>query len=275
MKRPACLLPLVLLLLLVSCSTPQKYAYFSDVPRGKEFPIEQTYSATIFAGDQLYIDVYSQTPESTLPFNQSAVKSDDARFMRDTLHATNTRGYLVGSDGSMIFPLLGVLQVEGLTLDSLSHMIERRLKEGHYVDDALVTVKLMNFRVTVIGEVQRPSQLHSDGTRLTIFEALAQCGDVTMDGMRTNVVVVRKGLNGEVVDSVDLTRPEALNSPYYYLQQNDIVFVQPTEKKRKTAYRNEDWPTYLNFGVQAVRFAYTTIYRWFIDPTIKQYLQNQ
>ena len=268
-------LSLVVIGLFCGCKSQQEYAYFSDVPRNTEFPIAQTYSATVFAGDRLHIDVYSQTPESTQPFNQEVVRVGDSRFVQDTLHATNTRGYLVGTDGTITFPLLGLLPVEGLTLDSVSHLIERRLKEGHYVDDALVTTKVMNFSVTVVDEVANPSQLHSDGTRLTIFEALAQCGDVTMDGMRTNVVVVRKGLNGETVDSVDLTRPEVLNSPYYYLQQNDIVYVQPTEKKKKTAYRDEDWPQYLNFGVQAVRFAYTTIYRWFFSPATREVLYNR
>ena len=261
MKTKAYIASLIAALLLSACASHEDYAYFSNVPRGKAFPINQTYSATVFVGDQLHIEVYSQTPESTQPFNQEVVRMGNSQFLRDTLRATNTRGYLVGADGCIEFPLLGRVRVDGLTLDSVSHLLSNRLREGHYVDDALVETKIMNFRVTVIGEVKQPSQLHNDGTRLTIFEALAQCGDVTMYGLRTQVVVVRRGINGEMVDTIDLTRPEILESPYYYLQQNDIVFVSPNKKRRKTAYRNEDWPQYLAIGTSAVSLAYATIYR--------------
>ena len=146
-------------------------------------------------------------------------------------------------------------------LDAGLFVVEAALLiEGGYVTDPVVTVNLMNFHVTVIGEVHKPRVVVAEGSRLTIFEALAQCGDITIDGLRTNVVVVRSGINTQTVDTLDLTRKEILNSPYYYLQQNDIIFVEPTEKKKRKAWRNEDWPKYLNIGVQSLRVAYTTIY---------------
>ena len=275
---PCLLLAVLAVSAFSACTTQQEYAYLKNVPRYIGIPVTTTYNTTIFAGDRLHIDVFSQTPESTIPFNQGIARDSltlkSQRFMRDTLRATNTRGYLVDDDGNLLFPLLGSIHAEGLTLDSLGHLLEQRLKADDYVADPLVTVKLMNFRVTVIGEVVRPSQLHGDGNRLTIFEALAQCGDVTMDGLRDEIIVVRRTQNGETVDTVDLTSRAILESPYYYLQQNDIVYVSPNEKKRKTAYRNEDWPSYMSLGTEAIRFAYTTIYRWFISPTIKTVLQE-
>ena len=108
---------------------------------------------------------------------------------------------------------------------------------------------------------------------MTIFEAIAQCGDVTMDGKRDQVVVVRSHGGKETIDTVNLTSRTVLESPYYYLQQNDIVYVVPTKKKQRTSYRNEDWPQYLTTGLEAVRFAYTTIYRWFINPTTRKYFE--
>ena len=94
-----------------------------------------------------------------------------------------------------------------------------------------------------------------------MFEALAQCGDVTKDGIRECVTIIRTNGNEQIVDTLDLTRREVLNSPYYYLQQNDILYVEPTKKRKRTAYRNEDWPHYLSTGVAAVRMAYLAVYR--------------
>lgn len=269
MKKLIYILPVVLLLL-VSCKQ-QKYAYLENVPRHVKMPILATYSTAIFPGDVLYIYVYSQTPETAAPFNEESNHTDyTAQLQRyTTTKAFQPRGHLVGSDGSIVFPLLGTLSTTGKTADSLAHEIEHRLTDGHYVSDPIVTVSLMNFRVTVIGEVKQPQQLHCDGNRLTILEAIAQCGDLTMDGRPDQVVVVRSHGGTEQIDTVDLTSRTLLESPCYYLQQNDIVYVVPTKKKQRTAYRNEDWPTYLSIGLSAVQIAYATIYRLFYSPTTR------
>jgi polysaccharide export outer membrane protein len=109
--------------------------------------------------------------------------------------------------------------------------------------------------------VAEPKLIEADGSRLTIFEALAQAGDVTINGLRTNVLVIRTGVDSETVDTVDLTRKEIFDSPYYYLQQNDIIYVEPTEKRKREAWRNEDWPSYLSISTSALRMAYTVVHR--------------
>lgn len=261
-------------LLLVGCQQ-QKYAYLENAPRHVKMPITTNYTTAIFPGDVLYIYVYSQTPESAAPFNEETNRTDYTRQMQTYTNtkAFKPRGHLVGSDGSIVFPLLGTISTSEKTADSLAHEIEQRLIAGHYVMDPIVTVSLMNFRVTVIGEVVNPQQLHADGNRMTIFEAIALCGDVTMDGKHDQVVVVRSHGGKETIDTVNLTSRTVLESPYYYLQQNDIVYVVPTKKKQRTSYRNEDWPQYLTTGLEAVRFAYTTIYRWVFDPTTRNYFE--
>ena len=261
-------------LLLVGCQQ-QKYAYLENAPRHVKMPITTNYTTAIFPGDVLYIYVYSQTPESAAPFNEETNRTDYTRQMQTYTNtkAFKPRGHLVGSDGSIVFPLLGTISTTEKTADSLAHEIEQRLIAGHYVMDPIVTVSLMNFRVTVIGEVVNPQQLHADGNRMTIFEAIALCGDVTMDGKRDQVVVVRSHGGKETIDTVNLTSRTVLESPYYYLQQNDIVYVVPTKKKQRTSYRNEDWPQYLSTGLEAVRFAYTTIYRWVFNPTTRNYFE--
>lgn len=271
-----CLISAILMILLLAgCATPQRYAYLEDAPRHVKMPVAHNYSSTIFPGDVLYIYVYSQTPETAVPFNEETNRTDYSAWtnINNTSKSFQPRGHQVDAKGDMIFPLIGIVNTTGMTTDSLAHHLERCLIDGNYVTDPIVTVSLMNFRVTVIGEVAQPSQLHSTGNRMTILEAIAQCGDVTMDGRRDRVVVVRSNGGEEVVDTVNLTSRTLLESPYYYLQQNDIVYIVPTKKKQRIAYRNEDWPQYLSTGLEAVRFAYTTIYRWFIDPKTSMYFK--
>lgn len=241
-------------LLLTGCKAEQRYLYVEDAPHNTPIPISNTYDATIYPNDLLYIYVSSQSPESVKRFNQ---ETNTTQTLKDK---SQLRGYLVSQSGYIVFPILGRIEVAGLSRTQLERRLESLLIEGGYVTDPVVTVNLMNFHVTVIGEVHKPRVVVAEGSRLTIFEALAQCGDITIDGLRTNVVVVRSGINTQTVDTIDLTRKEILNSPYYYLQQNDIIFVEPTEKKKRKAWRNEDWPKYLNIGVQSLRVAYTTIY---------------
>ncbi len=241
-------------LLLTGCKAEQRYLYVEDAPHNTPIPISNTYDATIYPNDLLYIYVSSQSPESVKRFNQ---ETNTTQTLKDK---SQLRGYLVSQSGYIVFPILGRIEVAGLSRTQLERRLESLLIEGGYVTDPVVTVNLMNFHVTVIGEVHKPRVVVAEGSRLTIFEALAQCGDITIDGLRTNVVVVRSGINTQTVDTLDLTRKEILNSPYYYLQQNDIIFVEPTEKKKRKAWRNEDWPKYLNIGVQSLRVAYTTIY---------------
>ena len=267
MNKVRYILPVLLLLLLVSCKQ-QKYAYMENVPRHVQMPMTTSYNNTIFPGDVLYIYVYSQTPATAAPFNEESNHTDyTTQLQRYTNPKTfQPRGHLVGSDGSIVYPVLGPLSTTGKTHESLAHEIEQRLIDGGYVADPIVTVSLMNFRVTVIGEVNKPQQIHSEGGRMTILEALALCGDITMDGKADEVIVVRSHGDVESVDTLDLTTRKFLDSPYYYLEQNDIVYVVPTQKKQRTAYRNEDWPNYLATGVAAVQLAYRLIYRIFYDP---------
>ena len=243
---------------LAACSTTQKYIYINDATRDEEMVITNNYATTIFPGDQLYIYVYSQTPDAVRPFNE------ETRDVITGSEKKELKGHIVDINGNIQYPILGFINTTGLTLDGLAREIEARMVEGRYVKDPLVTVSLMNFRVTVIGEITTPQLLHGKGNRMTIFEAIAQCGDVTMDGIRTNVKVVRTNGISQTIDSVDLTSKTVLDSPCYYLQSGDIVYIEPTPRKKRKAWRDDDWPRYLNIGVQAVRLAYHTVYYYYI-----------
>lgn len=236
---------------LCSCGAPREMAYVSDAERDSAQQILTTYSNSIHTGDQLYIYVYSQTPISAAPFNQEthlvAVEQSRLNRVGNTNHATRmsetyshkegrqVEGYLVDQDGYIIFPVIGKLKVDGITYDSLQNKLQQLLIDGEYVLDPVVTVSPMNFRVSVVGEVRIPRELHITGERLTIFEALAMCGDITQYGLRDNVVVMREK-NGMVTPiEIDLTKKTMFDSEVYYLHQNDIVYVQPTMQRRRQA----------------------------------------
>lgn len=134
----------------------------------------------------------------------------------------------------------------GLSIEDLQGRIEGRLKNDGYINDAVVTISPMNFRVSVVGEVKKPQELHITGNRLTILEALAMCGDLTMDAQRDNVVVLRSknGVSTPIV--LDLTKKSFLDSDGYYLQTNDIVYVEPNDLKKRMSYRDANVPRYIS-----------------------------
>lgn len=268
------------LLLCTSCRS-RELAYVSDARRDTAQQILGHYDQLILPGDQLYIHVASKAPQSVIPFNQETrgivVEGSELQYL-DTTHSArvssegNIRseqrrvtvevsGYNVADDGTILFPVLGRIAVAGLTQDSLCREIERRLRQGGYVSDPQVTSRLMNFRVAVVGEVRQPQQIHVDGTRLTILEAIAICGDLTDDARRDNITIVRQEDGRQTLAEIDLTHSAFLDSPYYYLRQNDIVYVEPRDLKRRRADRNDDIPRYVTIGVSVWSIIQTNLNR--------------
>lgn len=257
------------LLLFASCRTTQ-VAYISDATRDSAQTILDTYTATILPGDQLYIYVESQTPESVIPFNQEThkaqielsrainldtsqrglIQQQNAATQNQTQYiTTEVTGYTVNEQGQISFPILGQISAAGLTLDSLTSHIAQRLKNEGLVNDPTVTAKIMNFRVTVVGEVRSPQQIHVQGTRLTILEAIAICGDLTDNAIRDKLVVIRSDGGNRQMGEINLTTKELLDSPYYYLHNNDIVYVEPTERRKRISDRDPDTPKYISIAV--------------------------
>lgn len=282
MKTRVFLYPLMILL--TACGASREYAYISNAERDSAQAIISTFASTIHPGDQLYIYVASQTPESVIPFNEETNKA--AASLAGVSHATNPSGenivdgYRVSQAGTISFPVLGTIPAAGMTRDSLAHDIEERLRDGGYVNDPIVTIRLMNFRVAVVGEVKYPQELHITGERLTIFEALAMCGDVTIHGLRNNVAVIRQTssensqlstindqlpINAGEVGVIDLTSKDIFNSPYYYLQQGDIVYVEPDNSQKRLASRDPSIPSYISTSVSVANIIRTLYSAYVID----------
>lgn len=282
MKRLLNILSVAVLLFLASCGAPKEMAYISDAERDSAQRILSTYSNTIHPGDQLYIYVNSEAIESVIAFNQEThtevvemSRLNTARYSRSTTvkdsysvkKKKQVPGYHVDEQGFILFPIIGKVQAVGISYDSLQNLLQRKLKDGGYVNDAVVTVSPMNFRVSVVGEVRAPREIHVTGERLTIFEALAMCGDITDYGMRSNVVVMRER-NGEVTPiEIDLTKKTLFDSEVYYLRQNDIIYVEPNDAKKKKADYNStlqyDFLSYVRLSGSIVRMVYA-VYRGYL-----------
>lgn len=276
---------IALMFVFASCSSHKELAYISDAERDSAQQILTTYAHTIHPGDLLYIYVNSEVMESVVPFNQETHiealemsrlnmtgEHNGEQQMSDTYRNRKQRqvpGYLVDEQGFITFPVLGKINVAGLQHDSVESIIQKRLISGEYVIDPVVTVSPMDFRVSVVGEVKYPKELHITGERLTIFEALAMCGDITDSGRRDNVVVMRE-INGSVIPiEINLTQKSLFNSEAYYLQQNDIVYVEPNDyKKRKSNYDpnlQHDIISYVRLSGSLARLAYITYIRYIVD----------
>lgn len=249
-----------------SCKTSES-VYIRDAELDSAQTILNTYNETIHTGDALYIYVYSQIPESAVPFNQefrtlmteqthtNKVGYNHSLTVNETYDkhgVTDVVGYVVKEDGFITFPILGKMSVAGITRDSLAHYIEKRLEEGDLLKDPVVSVSLMNFRVSVIGEVRSPKELHVSSERLTLFEALAMCGDVTIYGQRDNIVVMRVKDGKTIPIEVDMTRKTVFDSEVYYLQNNDIVYVQPTRSRQRELNFNYDIPEYVSMSASVI-----------------------
>ena len=282
MKKTLVISAIALMFVFASCSSHKELAYISDAERDSAQQILTTYAHTIHPGDLLYIYVNSEVMESVVPFNQETHfealemsrlnmtgEHNGEQQMSDTYRNRKQRqvpGYLVDEQGFITFPVLGKINVAGLQHDSVETIIQKRLISGEYVTDPVVTVSPMNFRVSVVGEVSNPKELHITGERLTIFEALAMCGDITIDGKRENVVVLREK-NGLVTPiEIDLTKKTLFDSECYYLQHNDIVYVEPNTKKKRQATYDPNLPkdiaSYVRLGTAIGRMAIMGFYRF-------------
>ena len=253
------------MLILASCSDTKDIAYFENAPRDTPMEVTGTFSKGIQTNDLLYIYVESRTPEATVRFNQETNKIavDAGTVMNPGSSAVS--GYLVNNDGDIIFPVLGRMHVLGKTHEQLASEIEQKLVTGGHVLDAVVTVKLMNFTVCVIGEVARPGQIQATGERMTIFEALSMVGDLTIFGQRTNVTVIREENGSRMVGELDLTSKSVFESPYYYLHQNDVVYVEPNMKRKRSAERDPMTMSYISSAVSIVSVISSVFYYYILS----------
>lgn len=229
----------IFLLILSSCAEKRNLTYFNDINDSTAFQqaIVKTHEPRIQKGDILSITVSSLDPTSNAMFNTGTILQGSTSQL-NTAGTTNIgkEGYLVGNDGMINFPIIGKINLTGLTLtEAHTQMREELIK---YVKDPIVNLRYLNFKVTVIGEVNRPSTFTVDNDRINVLEALGLAGDMTAFGRRENVLVIREANGTRYMERLDLSKSSTFSSPYFYLNQNDIVYVEPDVMKEKNVSRN-------------------------------------
>ena len=217
-----------MVVLLAACSAPKEVLYLQDISLIKEEAIDKSYEVIIHKDDLLAIIVNSKDPELALPFNMPLVSY---QIGGQNVSQQRLVGYLVNQDGNIDFPILGEIHVEGLTRMQVTELLKKRLIEAELIKDPIVTVQFLNFKVSVIGEVGRPGTFDISGDRITLLEALSMAGDLTIYGRRDRVAVIREKDGKRSILYHDLRSSDIFQSPCYYLQQNDIVYVEPNNAK--------------------------------------------
>ena len=226
---------LCLIAFLASCSAPKEVLYLQDIASIKEENIDKNYEVIIHKDDLLAILVNSKDPELALPFNMPVVTY---QIGAQTTAQQRLLGYLVDQNGDIDFPILGKIHVEGLTRMQVTELIKQKLMSEDLIKDPIVTVQFLNFKVSVMGEVTRPGTFDISGDRITLLEALSMAGDLTIYGRRDRVAVIREKDGKRRILYHDLRSSDIFQSPCYYLQQNDIVYVEPNSVRARQSTVN-------------------------------------
>lgn len=223
---------LSVVLMLSSCSV-KKFAYFQGADKINLNQQSAFYDARIMPKDQLDIKVYTISPEASAPFNMASV-SVSSGAQGSSASAGSSQNYLVSNDGTIEFPVLGRIKVVGLTKEECEKMILEKIRPYMAAtEEPIVTVRQANYTITVLGEVGSPGTIQVSREKINIYEALAMAGDMTVHGHRDRVKLFRENADGtRELHILDLSDANIMNSPYFYLQQNDMIYVQPSVVKK-------------------------------------------
>lgn len=222
--------------LLSGCTSYKKVPYLQNsatvnVPAG-EIPL---YDARIMPKDLLTITVSTTDPQASVPFNLTVQSAASLNSNNLTTQPT-LQQYLVNNEGEIDFPVLGKLKISGMTKNKCEAMLRDRLAP-YLKENPIVNVRMVNYKISVLGEVKSPGTFTVSNEKVNVLEALAMAGDMTVYGVRDNVKLVRETADGgRDIQELNLNDANLIRSPYFYLQQNDILYVSPN----KTAARNSD-----------------------------------
>lgn len=230
------------LLMMVSCNTQNKIAYLQNIEQIATDASRQNAQSTIQPDDQLLIYVTAKDMSVTAPFNQSIATdinhsqvsySQPSSNMSSGQASVSGVSYTVYPEGYIDFPILGKVETKGKTLEQLKNDLAHQLKR--YIIDPTVNVRYGNYRVTVLGEVNKPGEYVIPNGKTTLLNILGMAGDLTIYGKRDNVLVVRDNDGVRSQEYVNLTDANFVNSEYYYLKQNDVVYVTPNNTRKNSA----------------------------------------
>ncbi|MDE5848651.1 MAG: polysaccharide biosynthesis/export family protein [Muribaculaceae bacterium] len=244
-----------------SCSTPKNIAYFQGMENADIFEIANTQNMAIKVRphDKLSIIVSCKDPALAKMFNLEVftnshvnTSSPNGANFRDYNVGYNDgiAAYTVSADGTIDFPVLGILKVEGMTRSELAGFVKGEIMGRGYIKDPVVTVEFLNTGISMLGDINRPGRYDLNTDVLTVVEAISLAGDIGIQGRRDNIKVLRK--NGDKVETyiIDMTDPKKLySSPAYYMQQGDIVYVEPNDIRKRQTIANGNSVTNISFWI--------------------------
>ncbi len=231
----------MLVAVLAGCRSNENVAYFRTLPGAvadqNENPVPEP---VVRSGDLLIITVNSRTPEAAVPFNLPLLPSNNTNSYtfsggNNVSSGVSVQNYLVDNQGYIQFPILGKLKVLGKTKNEVTDLLFNAIHPEYIKDEPIVLVRFCNFKVSVLGEVNRPGSYLVDNERISIVEALSLAGDLTVYGRRDNVLLIRESGGKRQTIRLDLRDESLINSPWYYLQQNDALYVEPNEPKSRSS----------------------------------------
>ncbi len=258
---------IVATLLLGSCSTPKNIAYFPELNTGSIVQAENMFEIKVKPEDKLSVIVSTQDPSLSNMFNLVTTQN---RLGQTTSSTTTVGGdsysvngqvalYMVDSHGDINFPILGKIHVEGFTREQVAEKITADIIKADLVKDPIVTVEFANTGISIIGEVRSPGRYEFNKDHLTIIDAIAMAGDLTLNGVRENILVMRNIGDGrhEAYRVNLLNAKELASSPVFYLQQDDVIYVEPNNKAKRETTPNGNSPYTASFWVSMGSFALT------------------
>ena len=222
---------------LSSCASTKEVVYFNGINDTEISIAVDNLEPEIQKNDLLSITVSSPNAVASQPFNTTMTVSTQVVGYS----STQASGYLVDRDGYIDLPMLGRLKAAGLTKKQLKENITNSLVQNKYLLQPVVTVRYLNFKITVLGEVARPMVINVPDERINILEAVGFAGDLTIYAKRNNVVLIREEEGKRIVKRLDLNSGKMLSSPYYYLKPNDIIYVEPNKAKVAATGNTRTW----------------------------------
>lgn len=217
--------------LLFACASKEDVVYFNGVNSSDNSIGLDSYSPVYHVDDELVIIVNALDVEAAKPFNKATVSV--SLDMLDARGRERIQTYRVDSEGNINFPVLGKISIAGLNREQATTMLQEKLED--YIKNPIVDIETVNYRITVLGEVNRPGTYNATNEKITLLEALSLAGDLTIYGERENVLVIQDYDGKKTYTRVNLKSNELFDSPVYYLSQNDVVYVEPNKTRAKNS----------------------------------------
>lgn len=225
--KTTCLLSLIFLLF--SCASRKDIVYYQNIDTIKAGQNTNSYEVKIQPDDLLMIIVSAEDPEIALPFNLTTVATQNNANLLAATSQSVIQSYLVDKSGNIEFPVLGKLQIGGLTRTEALQLLKDKI--GVYIKNPIINMRIMNFKISMQGEVNIPGTYSVTSERVTLIEALSMAKDMTIYGKRDNILVIREVNGVKSYNRVDITKADFINSPFYYLAQNDVIYIEPNRTK--------------------------------------------